>query len=318
MPTRRPRALLTGLFVSLGVAAVLVGCADVDAGMDRYEQASKGARGERPADDDGSTDGAGVEDGTANEGSPGAGASGEGMAEEGDEVAAGGTDPGSATSPTPPAPAPAPVPPGSFGAGTELLAITDLNVRSGEGTSFAVLTLIPAGARVKVVTTSGAGGWVNVDHGGTVGWASKTFLSTGKYSAARGQRMADRALALWNGKSSRNLCLAGVDDTAETSGAIPASPGWIPRKPSAVDWQNFVNANPEELLARGYVRANLDVNSLPKGAILGWRGGQCGYHSLYGHIEIVADAASSLACSDYCGAIKKNCGAPFVYIPIEL
>ncbi|HVH44904.1 MAG TPA: hypothetical protein VM925_21270, partial [Labilithrix sp.] len=151
-----------------------------------------------------------------------------------------------------------------------------------------------------------------------VGFSSKNLLSSGKYSATRGQKMADRALALWNGKPSRDLCLAGVDDTAESSGAIPANPGWLPRKPSAVDWQNYVTANPNELLARGYVRENLDVNHLPKGAIIGWRGGQCGYHSQYGHIEVVSDANSSQACSDYCGAVKKNCGDPLVFIPIEL
>jgi hypothetical protein len=47
-----------------------------------------------------------------------------------------------------------------------------------------------------------------------------------------------------------------------------------------------------------------------------WRPGQCGYHALYGHVEIVVDGASSRACSDYCGAIRKSCGAPGVYVPV--
>jgi hypothetical protein len=129
--------------------------------------------------------------------------------------------------------------------------------------------------------------------------------------------MANRALALWNGKSSRNLCLAGVDDTAESAGALPPGVSWIPRQPSAVAWQAYVAAHPDQLLERAYVRENLDVNHLPKGAIIGWRAGQCGYDGQYGHIEVVVDDASSRACSDYCGAVKKTCGNPLVYIPIE-
>lgn len=139
-----------------------------------------------------------------------------------------------------------------------------------------------------------------------------------QYSAARGALMANRARALWEGRPSRDLCLAGVDDVAETSGAIPQNPGWIPRMPSAVAWQDYVNANPWELLRRGYVRTDLDVYRLPKGAIIGWRPSQCGYHSLYGHLEIVVDDNSSRACSDYCGAIPRGCGNPLVYIPVEL
>ena len=69
-----------------------------------------------------------------------------------------------------------PVPPGSFAAGTELETTTELNLRDGPATTFAVLVTMPAASRVKVQTTSGADGWVNVDFQGTVGYASKTYL----------------------------------------------------------------------------------------------------------------------------------------------
>lgn len=218
----------------------------------------------------------------------------------------------------PPSEKPDEVPEGSFAVGVKLLTIGELNLRSGEGTSFDILTAIPAGKRVTVEKISGASGWVNVSYDGKTGFVSKEYVHEAKYSAERGGKMAARALALWDGKPSRDLCLAGVDDTAESAGAMPPGVSWIPRKPSAVDWQNYVNANPKELLKRGYAREDLDVNSIPKGSIIGWRAGQCGYHSLYGHIEVVADDNSSRACSDYCGAIKKTCGAPFIYVPIEL
>jgi uncharacterized protein YraI len=49
-------------------------------------------------------------------------------------------------------------------------------LREGPATTFAVLVTMPAASRVKVQTTSGADGWVNVDFQGTVGYASKTYL----------------------------------------------------------------------------------------------------------------------------------------------
>src|SRR5258706_11019770 len=56
------------------------------------------------------------------------------------------------------------------------------------------------------------------------------------YNPARGKILADKAYALLNGKPSRDLCLAGVDDSVETSGIVPVPPGWTPRQPSAVAW----------------------------------------------------------------------------------
>jgi hypothetical protein len=69
-----------------------------------------------------------------------------------------------------------PVPEGSFAAGSELETTANLNLRDGAGVSFAILLTIPAATRVKVQTTSGADGWVHVDHQGTIGYASKMFL----------------------------------------------------------------------------------------------------------------------------------------------
>lgn len=205
--------------------------------------------------------------------------------------------------------------------GTELVTTTPLNLRTGPGTSFDILFEMPPGTRVTVASASGSSGWVNITSNGTTGFASVKYLGIagkqGEYSPSRGAQIANRAVSLWNGRYSRGLCLSGVDDTAESSGIFPGV-GWVPRQPSAVAWQNFVNGNPDVLAKRGYVRQDRDMNDLPKGTILGWRAGQCGYHSQYGHIEIVVDDNSSRACSDYCGTIYKTCGKPYIYVPVEL
>jgi hypothetical protein len=133
------------------------------------------------------------------------------------------------------------------------------------------------------------------------------------YDPARGNRIADRAFALWNGRGSRNLCLAGVNDTLETCGVV--SPAF-PRLPSAVAFDDWARRSPGELARRGFEKQNLDIDRIPRGSIITWRPGQCGYHRQYGHVEIVVDDASSRACSDFCGSIRKSCGAPGIYVPV--
>jgi hypothetical protein len=142
--------------------------------------------------------------------------------------------------------------------------------------------------------------------------SSEDALSS--YDGARGNRIADRAFALWNGRGSRNLCLAGVNDTLETCGVV--SPAF-PRLPSAVAFDDWARSHPGELARRGFEKQNLDINRIPRGSIITWRPGQCGYHRQYGHVEIVVDNASSRACSDFCGSIRKNCGAPGIYVPVK-
>jgi len=216
-----------------------------------------------------------------------------------------------------------PLRPGDFAAGTELVTTADLNLREGPGSAFAVISVMPSGTRVVVVRASGSDGWVNVRFG-VEGYASKDFLApapppiSAVYDATRGKILAEKAYALWNGKPSRYLCLAGVDDSVEASGIVPTPPGWTPRQPSAVAWGNYAKAHPDELAQRGFRAIEVSVNDIPQGSIIVWQPGQCGYHALYGHIEIVTDLASTRACSDFCGTIKKNCGPPAVYMPIQL
>ncbi len=54
----------------------------------------------------------------------------------------------------------------------------NLNLRSGPGTTYGVLKVMPRGATVTVVTDPGTG-WLQVTHQGTTGWASSQYLTMG-------------------------------------------------------------------------------------------------------------------------------------------
>ncbi|MFH5836918.1 SH3 domain-containing protein [Proteiniclasticum sp. C24MP] len=53
---------------------------------------------------------------------------------------------------------------------------TNLNMRTGPGTSYAVILVIPKGAEVTVIDTSSI--WYKVSYGGKTGYASSSYLST--------------------------------------------------------------------------------------------------------------------------------------------
>lgn len=62
--------------------------------------------------------------------------------------------------------------------GTSLKTTSELNLRSGPGAGNSILRVMPAGATVQAVNGTPTNGWYNVSYGGTVGWASGTYLTT--------------------------------------------------------------------------------------------------------------------------------------------
>ena len=128
------------------------------------------------------------------------------------------------------------------------------------------------------------------------------------HDAAYGDRIADAALRV-DGQPSRDWCLAEVQNSLERAGVRA-----FPRLPGAVDLDNWMMRQGNGLRAWGFEKQSRDVGNIPRGSIIAWRPGQCGYHGTYGHIEIVV--SDSRACSDYCGTIKRGCGAPNVYVPV--
>ena len=69
-------------------------------------------------------------------------------------------------------------------------AVTSVNLRACGSTYCAALTVIPAGARVNVLGTSG--GWSAVTYAGVTGYASAGYIST-RYAQARPPIVVRRA-----------------------------------------------------------------------------------------------------------------------------
>jgi uncharacterized protein YraI len=68
-----------------------------------------------------------------------------------------------------------------------------LNLRSGPGTTYAILTSMPNGTVVNVLAASN--GWYKVDDSGRTGWCSGAFLSPVSGGPTGGTTAVDRAMA---------------------------------------------------------------------------------------------------------------------------
>ena len=55
----------------------------------------------------------------------------------------------------------------------------DLNLRSGPGTGYEVLVVMPAGTRVDALLDEAQGDYVRVRYGGLEGWAAAAYLAVG-------------------------------------------------------------------------------------------------------------------------------------------
>lgn len=65
---------------------------------------------------------------------------------------------------------------GSVAVGSVLRATTAVNLRKGAGTSYSILHVIPNGDTVTVVSSTPSGGFYQVKHGGSTGWAYGVYL----------------------------------------------------------------------------------------------------------------------------------------------
>jgi hypothetical protein len=80
--------------------------------------------------------------------------------------------------------------------GTRLLTTaSNLNLRKGPSTSYAVRVVMPNGSSVRVVQSQPSSGWYNVNYKGIVGWASGSYLKIDLVPNSARQKAVARALS---------------------------------------------------------------------------------------------------------------------------
>ena len=81
---------------------------------------------------------------------------------------------------------PGPAPSGSTSSTPAWVIDGTLNLRSGAGTGYSVLAVMPDGARV-TLTGQSSGNWRSVTYNGIAGWASADYLSTSQPTSGSGE-----------------------------------------------------------------------------------------------------------------------------------
>lgn len=213
----------------------------------------------------------------------------------------------------------------TYQAGTKLVTIANLNLRAGPSTGDTVKQTMPSGSEVRVRETSGGNGWVAIEFSGYNGWGHTSYLNelvasnsnsnantSGEYNATRGNRLAQTAIRV-NGRPSGGACALELSNSVERSGVVPSG-RW--RRNHAWALCNGMKNDSSYQRSVGFKVKDMPTRSAPKGAIIGWRPGMCGYNRTYGHIEAIANDRN-LACSDFCGAVK-TCTAGAIFIPTSL
>jgi hypothetical protein len=135
------------------------------------------------------------------------------------------------------------------------------------------------------------------------------------YDDAQGAVIARNARKR-DGKRPEGHCYRYVKNALEASG-IPIRRYLDPSEElSAYSFARWAKSSPRELAAANLAPlADPDMNDLPLGSVIVWGRGVCGYSPQHGHIEIVV--AKDRACSDFCGRIKRGCGTPDVFVPVD-
>ncbi len=143
------------------------------------------------------------------------------------------------------------------------IVTTNLNIRTGPGTNYAVIGSIPNGARVDVRGCTSGYGWCQVDYAGRYGWASSRYLavregSSGNYSSNNfGTTAATIGIPLIAGVIIGSALSNNNNDRWDRphyrpnhpnyrpgwNGHRPNRPGWNGHRPNRPGWNNGHNPN---------------------------------------------------------------------------
>ena len=150
---------------------------------------------------------------------------------------------------------------------------------------------------------------------------TKEQLAYKDYDTAAAQKLAS-AGATRDGRRSQKRCYSFVKQHLNNAG-FPVPPAVAPGgryAGSAYMFTTWARQNPDALRRLGFKEVKLKLGEAPpKGAIIVWGRGECGYNKSHGHIEVVSTEDGSRACSDFCGRVKtaRKCGIPDVFIPVR-
>lgn len=141
------------------------------------------------------------------------------------------------------------------------------------------------------------------------------------YDATAAQKLASTA-GKREGLRSQKRCYRFVKNhLANTGYQVPGAVASGGRYAgSAYMFTTWARQNPDALRRMGFKEVKLKLGEAPpKGAIIVWGRGECGYSKSHGHIEVVSTDDGSRACSDFCGRVKtsRRCGIPDVFIPVR-
>ena len=157
-------------------------------------------------------------------------------------------------------------------------------------------------------------------------------LGNGKkplFNSAFAERLAVNALSYGRRSASHGYCLRGVR-RALTRTLIQEKRITDPRKlmnlgPHAAYFLRAAERNPRQLCQSlgladvTYLSSGSDQDLRPdtKGSIYLYNPGKCGFHSMYGHVEVVVDPAKKRACSDHCRTMGPYCKPDLVLAPVK-
>ncbi|HZI16794.1 MAG TPA: SH3 domain-containing protein [Myxococcus sp.] len=87
---------------------------------------------------------------------------------------------------------------GSYAVGTTVVTTDALNLRTGPGTTYAIILTMPFGARASIAQSAPTNGFYKVTYGGSTGWASGTYLNLFRTVTVSGGPVVTHAQAFAN------------------------------------------------------------------------------------------------------------------------